>query len=127
MLAAAAAGQVETAALLIEHGGVPDAQKSAALFRANEHGSPELARVLLGFSVGAASPGGGLVLEEVANRGPAGQIGLRNGDVLLKVDREIVGDRTSFHRVVARLRGRSSTLLLVRRGRTGYHVTLELS
>lgn len=92
-----------------------------------EHRTGELARVLLGFSVGSASPGGGLVLEDVAARGPAGRIGLRNGDVLLKVDREIIEDAATFHRAVARLRGRSSTLLLVRRGRTGYHVTLQLS
>ncbi len=116
----------DAARLVVERGGTRRSfQLQGAAFP--EHRSGELAQVLLGFSVGAASPGGGLVLEEVAKRGPAGQIGLRNGDVLLKVDREIVGDRTTFHRVVARLRGRSSTLLLVRRGRTGYHVTLELS
>lgn len=47
LVAAAAAGQVETAALLVQQDGTTDTQKSSALYRANQHGSPELARVLL--------------------------------------------------------------------------------
>lgn len=92
-----------------------------------ESRTEELARVLLGFSVGAVSPGGGLVLEDVAPEGPAGRVGLRNGDVLHKVDRESTEDPAAFHRAVTRLRGRRSALLLIRRGRTGYQVTLQLS
>jgi uncharacterized protein len=44
---AAAKGHVETAAILIKHGGITDAQKASALYRANQSGSAEMARVLL--------------------------------------------------------------------------------
>ena len=59
--------------------------------------------------------------------GPAAEIGLRPGDILLKLDRTAVNSRTDFRRVVTRLRGRGRALLLVQRGRKGYQVTIALS
>jgi len=47
LLDAVRAGQVAAAKILVEHGGIPSSQKSGALYRANERGSAELARLLL--------------------------------------------------------------------------------
>jgi len=45
--AAAAKGHVATAAILVEHGGSTNVQKTSALYQANQSGSVETARVLL--------------------------------------------------------------------------------
>ena len=47
LLLAVSAGRVATAGALLEHAGVPDGQKAAALYRANELGSSDLVRGLL--------------------------------------------------------------------------------
>ena len=96
----------------------------------------ELARVLLGLAVSepersAGGAGGatghGMLVQEVVPQSPSARIGIRPGDVILKLDHEPVDDRVAFRKAVTKLRGRARVLLLVRRGRTGYHVTLGLS
>jgi S1-C subfamily serine protease len=57
----------------------------------------------------------------------ADRIGLRAGDVILRVDRAVIEDRQTFRRAVSKLRGRRQVLLLVQRGGRGYHVTLGIS
>ena len=90
--------------------------------------SDELAQILLGLSVGVAEQNNaGLMITEVAKRSPADRIGIQPGDRILKVDQARIETREDFQRAVTQLRGRGQVLLLVQRGRTGYHVTLGLS
>ena len=90
--------------------------------------SDELAQILLGLSVGVAEQNSsGLLITEVVKRSPADRIGIQPGDRILKVDQARIGSREDFQRAVTELRGRGQVLLLVQRGRTGYHVTLGLS
>ncbi len=92
-----------------------------------EERADDLADVLLGLAVQEKSSVRGLVVSRVAPRGSAARIGIRPGDVILKVDRAEVADRPAFRRAVSKLRGRRQVLLLVRRGNRGYHVTLPIS
>ncbi len=87
----------------------------------------DLADVLLGLSVQEKSSVRGMVVSDVAPRGSAARIGIRPGDVILKVDRAEVDDLPAFRRAVSKLRGRRRVLLLVQRGNRGYHVTLPIS
>ena len=68
-----------------------------------------------------------MLVAEVAAKSPAARVGIRPGDLILKLGRERVSDRETFWRAVTRLRGRRQVLLIVQRGRRGYHVTLRLS
>jgi serine protease Do len=97
----------------------------------------ELAQILLGIEVepmtarearalGLAAPRG-MVIRNVVPQGAADSLGVRPGDVLLRVDQEPVNDLAGFRRAMTRLRGRDRTLLLVQRGRNGYYLPLELS
>ncbi len=99
--------------------------------------APELAEVLLGIKVGERTADNlrtygivarqGLIITEVAPKGPAAQIGLKPGDVIAKLDRKPVDSIEDFQRAVMKLRGRGRVLMLVQRGRSGYQVTLALS
>jgi serine protease Do len=68
----------------------------------------------------------GLVVKKVRRGTPAAEIGLEPGDRLLEVENAEVGTREEF--VEAFLPGglRGKVLLLVQRGRYGYHITLKL-
>ncbi|MBW2279651.1 MAG: trypsin-like peptidase domain-containing protein [Deltaproteobacteria bacterium] len=92
-----------------------------------EDRAEELAEVLLGLAVREQASVRGLVVSRVAPRGSAARIGIRPGDVILKVDRVDVTDRPGFQKAVSKLRGRRQVLLLVQRGNRGYHVTLPIS
>ncbi len=90
----------------------------------------EMARILTGLSVREperGGPGGGMLVAEVAAKSPAARVGIRPGDLILKLGQERVSNRETFWRAVTRLRGRRQVLLIVQRGRRGYHVTLRLS
>ena len=90
--------------------------------------SEELAQILLGLSVGVGEENNpGLLITEVVRRSPADRIGIKPGDRLLKMDQARIETRDDFQRAVTQLRGRRQVLLLVQRGRAGYHVTLGLS
>lgn len=87
----------------------------------------DLAGVMLGFSVGESRDAPGLEIRTVAPEGSADRVGLRPGDVLLKLDRATVDDRGAFRRAISKLRGRRQVLLLVQRGQRGYQLTLRIS
>jgi serine protease Do len=89
----------------------------------------ELAEILIGISVEEArqNSGGGMLVEGVVAQSPAARVGIRPGDRIVRVDRDTVTDRETFRRAVTKLRGRRQVLLLVQRGRRGYHVTLGIS
>ena len=100
-----------------------------------EDRADELGEILIGISV--AEPGeklarqigarGGMLVRDVVAESPAARKGIRSGDVILKVNQEKITGREAFRRAVSRLRGRRQVLLLVQRGRRGYHVTLGIS
>jgi S1-C subfamily serine protease len=54
----------------------------------------------------------------------AQEIGLEPGDVILKVNNQPVANSDAFREALLTARRGRSVLLLVRRGRYGYHITL---
>ncbi len=95
----------------------------------------ELAEILIGVSVAEPDPAlagrlgaeGGMLVRQVVKESPAARVGILPGDLILKMDQARIGGREDFLRAVSRLRGRRQVLLLVQRGRRGYHVTLGIS
>lgn len=100
-----------------------------------EERSDEFAWLLMGLAVAdrnggpaeRGEPSEGVVVDRVMPRSPAARVGLRPGDVILKIGQDRVENRVAFRRAVTKLRGRSQALLVVQRARTWYHVTLGLS
>ena len=95
-----------------------------------ESRADELGQILLGVEV--AEPRGGqasrgLVVRRVIPRSSADYTGIQPGDVIRKINQDPVEDRIAFRKAITKLRGRGQVLLLVQRGRYGYHVTLDLS
>jgi serine protease Do len=68
--------------------------------------------------------GGGLTIAAVRAGSPADEVGLAVGDGLLRVNNQPVGTLESFREALLAARSSRSVLLLVRRGRYGYHLTL---
>ena len=69
---------------------------------------------------------GALAIQSVRRGSVADEVGLEPGDLLLRVNRQQVKDATSFQEALLNARSARSVLLLVRRGQTGYYVTLPL-
>ncbi len=95
-----------------------------------ESRADELGQILLGVEV--AEPRGGqasrgLIVRRVIPRSSADYTGIRPGDLIRKINQDPVEDRIAFRKAITKLRGRGQVLLLVQRGRYGYHVTLDLS
>jgi serine protease Do len=67
---------------------------------------------------------GGLVISEVRKGSRAQAIGLERGDVIVRINNRPVRTVESFREVVVDARSGRSVLLLVARGRSGYHITL---
>jgi len=82
----------------------------------------ELSWKRLGFRVKAAA--GALSVAAIRPGSNAARIGFQPGDVLMKVNGRAVASEGDWRDALVSARGSSSVLLLVRRGRTGYHVTL---
>ena len=68
--------------------------------------------------------GGGLAVSAVRPGSAAEQIGLRRGDFVLRINNRPVTTRNAFRDALVDARSARSVLLLVQRGRVGYHVTL---
>ncbi len=68
----------------------------------------------------------GVEIREVVRGSQADQIGLRPGDVLLKINDREVPDVKTFRKEFSKLRGRSHVTLQILRGRFLYYVTLNL-
>jgi serine protease Do len=67
---------------------------------------------------------GGLAISGVRPGSAAQEIGLEPGDVILKVNNQAVPNPDAFREALLTARRGRSVLLLVRRGRYGYHITL---
>ncbi len=67
---------------------------------------------------------GGMAVQSVRPGSAADEVGLEPGDLVLRVNNRPVAEPASFQEALLSARGSRSVLLLVRRGRAGYHVTL---
>jgi serine protease Do len=76
----------------------------------------------LGFRVKEAR--GVLVIAAVRSGSPADQVGLATGDVLLRLNNQQLSTQEALREALLSARTARSVLLLVRRGRYGYHLTL---
>jgi len=106
-----------------------DAQKRSARVVAEEiPGSlvDELASQLLGVEL-EPLPRGGFSVSKVRRGSGSEQIGLRPGDVILRINGLPLVDRDALERSVLDLRGRERAILVVGRGRGRYHVTIPLT
>jgi serine protease Do len=76
----------------------------------------------LGLRVKPAQAGMGITA--VRPGSAAARIGLEPGDVVQKLNNQAVGSVEAFREAIIQARGSNSVLLLVRRGRAGYYLTL---
>jgi serine protease Do len=106
-----------------------DAQKRSARVVAEEIPASlvdELASQLLGMEL-ELLPRGGFSVSKVRRGSGSAQIGLRPGDVILRINGLPLVDRDALERSVLDLRGRERAILVVGRGRGRYHVTIPLT
>jgi serine protease Do len=82
----------------------------------------ELAWKRLGFKVKTEK--GGQSIAAVRPGSAAARIGLAPGDMVLKLNGRAVPNESDWRDALIAARENSSVLLLVRRGRAGYHITL---
>jgi serine protease Do len=82
----------------------------------------ELSWRRVGFKVKAAA--GAVMLAQVRPGSNAARIGFAPGDVVLKVNGKAITNENDWRDAMIAARGSSSILVLVRRGRVGYHVTV---
>jgi len=68
---------------------------------------------------------GGVVIEGVEEKGPAGQAGLRVGDVLLQVNNQDIQSAEQFNAVVSKLDRRKTLVVLVRRGDAAQYIPIK--
>jgi serine protease Do len=68
----------------------------------------------------------GVVISEINKRGQAFNIGLRPGDLILKVQTVKINNINDFTKQIANNIYRDSVLLLVQRGKYGYYVNFEM-
>jgi S1-C subfamily serine protease len=78
------------------------------------------------WGVSVESKGGKLLVSEVRPGSPAQQLGLRKGDVLVKVAGDAQASVNDFARAFKRYRMANTVLLLVARDGRGYHVRLRV-
>ncbi len=67
---------------------------------------------------------GAIAISAVRPDSVAQEVGLAPGDVILRINNQQVGNSDSFREALLTARRGRSVLLLVRRGRYGYHITL---
>ena len=67
---------------------------------------------------------GAMAVQAVRPGSAADDVGLEPGDLIMRVNNQPVAEPASFQEALLTARGTRSVLLLVRRGRYGYHVTL---
>ncbi len=106
-----------------------DAQKRSARVVAEEIPDSlvdELASQLLGVEL-EPLPRGGFSVSKVRPGSGSEQIGMRPGDVILRINGLPLADHDALERSVLDLRGRERAILVVGRGRGRYHVTIPLS
>jgi serine protease Do len=67
---------------------------------------------------------GAMAVQAVRPGSAANEVGLEPGDLVVRVNNQQVAEPAAFQEALLAARGTRSVLLLVRRGRYGYHVTL---
>ncbi len=88
----------------------------------------EVARYMLGVSVAESSGGSsGVMVNKVAPGSPADRIGMRKGDLILKINNDPIKKMDDWRKTIGKIRMMDSVLLLLRRGRSVYYVTTPLS
>jgi S1-C subfamily serine protease len=69
----------------------------------------------------------GMLVRRVVARSAAQYKGIRSGDLILRMNQDVLESHVAFRKAITKLRGRRQVLLLVQRGRNRYYVTLELA
>lgn len=67
----------------------------------------------------------GVVVTQVTSGSAADEVGIEPGDVLRQVNDDEVADEEGFYRSVGSAAARETVVVVVQRGRTAYHVTLN--
>jgi len=83
--------------------------------------TPQLARNL------GLSDTNGLVVVHVENNSPAGEAGVRNGDILLEIDQSPVKGLEDLHKKIQTYKKGDTVLLLIKRGGATLYLTLKVS
>jgi Do/DeqQ family serine protease len=99
--------------------------------------SAELARDLLGVEVDSITRATerqynlhtreGALITQVLRGSVAAQIGIRQGDVIRKLNNLEIKGKDDFHKVIPTLLYRDKVLLLIQRGANGYHLSIPLT
>jgi len=88
----------------------------------------EIGRFMLGMEVKPYSGGQpGVEIEDVVEGSPAARIGLKRGDIILKINDNVIKGMPEWRKSISKIRMMENALLLVRRGQNMYYVTLPLS
>lgn len=88
----------------------------------------EIARYLLGIQVIPAPQGvKGVMIDKLAPGAAASRIGLRRGDIILKMNKDTTRNVGEWRKAASNIRNMDSVLLLVGRDRSVYYVILPIS
>jgi Do/DeqQ family serine protease len=85
-----------------------------------------LAFGLLGIDLSLSERDAVYAVEDVRKESAAAALGLRSGDLILRVNGVALTDPESLRRAIARLRGAHRALVVVQRGPGRYHLTIPL-
>ncbi len=98
--------------------------------------APALIYRLLGIRVSDITPGlrsqhrlasrAGIVITEVTEESQLGQIGVRPGDVIRRIDDVVISATGDFEKAMIRFRNKPTVVLLVQRGEQMYYITVKL-
>jgi len=73
-----------------------------------------------------AGVNGGVYVEEVEPGSPADESGIRQGDIILRVNRHRIRDLKDFNRVMAKVKPGEVVAFLIRRGDSSFYVALQV-
>jgi len=87
--------------------------------------APMLSRQLLGIDVTGTGQGG-VSVSKIDPASPAGKIGLGRGDVIIRLNQNLLKTRDDFYQALVRNRNLNSVIIVIKRGNIFYYVTLPL-
>ncbi|MFC1868421.1 PDZ domain-containing protein, partial [Thermodesulfobacteriota bacterium] len=97
------------------------AEEGSDLGMAVEEITPEMAR-----QYGLSEKAGGLVVVQVEENSPAGEAGIRKGDIIVEVDQESVRDLAGYKRKIRQYKKGDTILFLMKRESATLYLTLKM-